>query len=1329
MAYMKCDDITIPIFDGQDYANWKKRITMFLKYKGCEVVIERERTTEDVIADWNSNNIKAINYIYSAITNKQLEYISELTSAFDIMTHFDKMYESKTTAMQIVCRNELESIKLKNYTEVSEFFDVFEKTANELKAAGAKLTEAEKLNYMLRALPREYSHIGDIIDVVPKEEKTVEFLKNKIKMKALEGKNRLHDTEGDQKSNVFAAVDSSRKTCYKCGKVGHLQKDCNVNNGQFNTHRGAQGGRGSYRGNQQYTNERGNFQTSRGYYRGRSRSRGHRQHRGYYVNEHQNEEENIGNCFISNVGYVCNETDIVSNNEKQITFLLDSGCTRHIVNDDIYFHESIELIKSTTVYLGDGRPLLATKVGTIIVNFIVNNELSTVIIPNVFYVKNMKSNLLSYGKINRKNKISSDEGLTEIYCKINKRIIAIAKQRDDDLYELIGNVNIHKNQIAANLIKNDMSLKEKWHRKLGHVNFNYLDTLCKNKLADGLPNELESVQMKCEICIKSKMNNIPFENNRAKATEILELVHTDLNGPHSTIGNGGERYFLSFIDDYSKIAKVYCIKSKDEVFDYFVEYVNEVENVSNKRVRKIRCDNGKEYINNRIRNFVREKGIQLDFCPPYVHELNGTAERFNRTIMNMSRCLFAEAKIHKRFWPEIVKAATYLKNRTLANTVEKKTPYEIFFSKKPDVRNLRLYGSRVFVKIPKEKLKSKWDKRAERGILVGYSNVGYRILINNKVIIARHVDIIEEDVTSIGFKDEQPIKTVDKQDTSLQSDKASDADESHYDSYVEKEKTVIQNEESLQLRRSERKPKPKRDDDFVYEAIYANYCNAMVPESYEEAVRSSDAHKWRAAMDKEFNSLNQNKTWELVNRPQHKHIIGVRWIYKEKTDGINKARLVAKGYQQNCNSQDTYAPIARHQTLKVLLAYCCQEGLEIEQMDVETAFLNGKIKSEVYIQQPPGYSDGTDRVYKLYKSLYGLQESPRQWYECLHEFLTETDFTRNNYDYCLYSKLVNGTIIYILVYVDDILICCKNKQVINEVKEKLSNKFSIKDLGKVENYIGISIDYDYNNNILYLSQQNYIESLVQKYGIKTKKVYETPMEQNLKLEQAENTDYNIKYRNLIGALLYISTGTRPDISFSVNYLSRFQNCYNETHFKYALRILNYLYYTRKLKLVFKRQINCDVMDCFVDSDWAGDILDRKSTTGYVIRLFGNTVYWKSHKQSSITKASTFAEYVALSESVTEIIFIKGILKTFGIKLKSPIRIYEDNSGAIQIAKNGNLTKNAKHIEVHYHYVNEHYQNREIDIIKIESDENLADLLTKSLCKNKFVKLRYLLNLK
>ena len=238
------------------------------------------------------------------------------------------------------------------------------------------------------------------------------------------------------------------------------------------------------------------------------------------------------------------------------------------------------------------------------------------------------------------------------------------------------------------------------------------------------------------------------------------------------------------------------------------------------------------------------------------------------------------------------------------------------------------------------------------------------------------------------------------------------------------------------------------------------------------------------------------------------------------------------------------------------------------------------------------------------------------------------------------------------------------------------------------------------------------------------------MEANLKLEQAEYTDESIKYRSLIGELLYISSGIRPDISYSVNYLSRFKNCYDKTHYKYALRIVKYLYETKDLDLNYSKNINSAKLDCFVDSDYAGDNIDRKSTTSYVIRMHKNAIFWKLRKQNVVTKCSTFAEYIALSEAVTECLFIRNLCNAmFEMNVNEAINIFEDNSGAVAIAKFGKFTKNSKHIEVQYHYINEIYKKRIIDIKKIESKDNVADIFTKALGKNDFLRNRQKLKLK
>lgn len=739
-----------------------------------------------------------------------------------------------------------------------------------------------------------------------------------------------------------------------------------------------------------------------------------------------------------------------------------------------------------------------------------------------------------------------------------------------------------------------------------------------------------------------------------------------------------------------------------------------------KRIKELRCDNGTEYLNQNFYKFAKEEGIYIKPAPPYTHQLNGVAERFNRTIMDRARCFLADAEISKIYWPECIKTAAYLGNRLLTNTLPRKTPFELFFGRKPNGENLKVFGSKVFVRVPEVRRISKLYPKAVKGILVGYTETGYRILVDRKIVISRHVTFIE---TEPKF-----IKIIDNKDESDQIENREIGKEQNETITAESNdlnEATKSNEVALLERPQRIKKLPSKFDDYE---VYVNAVNACVPESFEQAINCDESKMWEKAMSEEIKSLEENHTWEIINEPTNKKIIEVKWIYRIKSNGKYKARVVAKGFQQMCyENEEIYSPVARMTTLRILLVFSLLKKLEIHQMDVETAFLNGNIKSEVYIYPPEGYKIEENKVCLLRKSLYGLRESPRDWYECFHDFLLSINFKRSNYDYCLYLGSINNKQTYIILYVDDILIFGENITIINEIKENLNKRFKMKDLGKVNKYLGIEIKY-YDKQIS-LSQQDYIESLAHKYNITDCRKTETPMEINLKLDLATKLNEKLKYRNLIGALSYIANGTRPDISYAVNFLSRFQNGYDETHFKYALRVLKYLYSTKSLKLTYDKQLDHDnIMDAYVDADWAADIIDRKSTSGLIIRFFGNVIFWKSQKQKIVSRASTHAEYYALASCVEELIPINGVLEEIGINLEKAINIYEDNSGAIALAKNGKFCKNSKHIDISYHFVHDFEKKNFINVTKISTDNQLADVLTNSLRKVKFQNFRNLMGI-
>lgn len=1303
------EELRLPIFDGTNYEQWKFRLKLLLQLKNCEQAIEQEVKTEPMTEnDWKKIDLKAQNYVVNSISNSQLDIIIAEGTAYKMIKKLDDMYLIKGCANKLLLKRKILQTKFKDGNPL-EFFQTFEKQINDLKGAGEKVTDEDKLNYLLLALPSKFENIVNIVDALPKESQTVEYVKSKL---LLEYKKK--ETENVECSEqTFASTSSFKQTCYECNREGHFKRDCpKLKNSQRGQYRGRfhRGGRG-YRS-----------------YRGRN----YRGYRGLRGNNYNN-DPTAGN---SSVGF---NVEVLTAEANTVNWLLDSGCSDHIVNDDRYFCEYKKLDNPVNIRVGDGFSLKSEKIGKITMHCYANYQLHKIDIDNVYYVPNMKRNLLSVSSIvNRGNMIKFQNEIANIYSSQYK-LVAVARKKNK-LYELEGKISGDK---YVNTNVQEMSLKEKWHRMLGHVNYSKLKEMCRHKLLTGLPDRLNGNYIQCEICLQNKMTNLPFENNRRRATEILEIVHTDVNGPITPVGYNEQRYFVSFIDDYSRHAAVCVIKNKSEVFDCFRTYVNRMQNQTGKRVKEIRCDRGREYLNRDFYNFAKENGIFLNPGPAYTHELNGTAERYNRTIMDRARCLMTEAKLDKKYWPECVLTAAYLGNRILTNTAEKKSPFEIFYRRKPDVKYLRLYGSKCFVRVPEEKRTSKLNPKGVKGCLVGYTDTGYKVLVDNEIIISRHVIFIDSEAKVIKYQS-YPNHDTDNEDSNgenrnMNEDKErtqineneklrehTDNNDEYFDTVEgeenEREKSNVEEVSEPSRPRRERKL-PARLNDHI---VYVNVCDVSVPETYEEAISSPQANLWKNAMNNEINSLEQNETWQIVDEPINKNIIEVKWIFRIKSNGIYKARVVAKGFQQVYDEyEEIYSPVARMTTMKALMSTACVRGWHIECMDVETAFLNGTIKSEVYIYPPDGYKVKDNKVCKLRKALYGLRESPRDWYECYNEFMLSINFKRSDYDYCLYTGCINSEKVYLCLYVDDILICAEKENTIRKVKQLLSDRFRMKDLGKVKQYLGIDIDYKPELKRMILSQCKYIESLAEKYNIKDSKKYETPMEQNLSIENGE-INYDLKYRNLIGALLYVASATRPDVSYSVNFMSRFQNYYSVTHYNYALRILKYLYHSRNLALNFNAEYD-DCLDAFVDADWAADKNDRKSTTGIILRVFNNPVMWKTHKQRIVSRASTHAEYYALADCVTEVLPVIGILGDLDVKISKPVKIYEDNSGAISLSKNGKFCKNSKHIDVSYHFVNDYEKKKVIDVTKINTDDQLADILTKALGKSKFQKLRQLIN--
>jgi hypothetical protein len=424
--------------------------------------------------------------------------------------------------------------------------------------------------------------------------------------------------------------------------------------------------------------------------------------------------------------------------------------------------------------------------------------------------------------------------------------------------------------------------------------------------------------------------------------------------------------------------------------------------------------------------------------------------------------------------------------------------------------------------------------------------------------------------------------------------------------------------------------------------------------------------RWQEAMDAEYKSLMENRTWDLVPLPLDRKTINCKWVYKLKPDGRYKARLVAKGYTQihGIDYTETFAPVAKFASIRAILAIAAIEDLEIQQMDVKSAFLNGDLKEEVYIDQPEGYevkidTDNSQKLAcKLRKTLYGLKQSPREWYSKIDTFLEKNGYLRSHADHSVY---VNKEGSIVAVYVDDLIIVGKKIADVELVKRRLHNEFKMTDLGELKLFLGIEIIRNRKTKNIQICQKNYINTMLKKFGMENSKAVFTPVQTGTKLSEAtdkpkdekqemaiheEDTFNKTAYQQAVGSLMYVMVGTRPDLAFAVALVSKFCSNPSTTHWLAVKRIFRYLKGTANYGIEYQAT-RADQLIGYCDSDWGNDNTDRRSIGGYVHLLAGGAISWKSKKQNTVALSSTEAEYMATTQAAKEAIWLRQLLKDLG----------------------------------------------------------------------------------
>ncbi|WVY96489.1 hypothetical protein V8G54_028640 [Vigna mungo] len=892
-----------------------------------------------------------------------------------------------------------------------------------------------------------------------------------------------------------------------------------------------------------------------------------------------------------------------------------------------------------------------------------------------------------------------------------------------------------------------------WHPRLGHLSHDRLQLL---QHKHDYINTDDNNNF-CDACHRAKQKKLPYTASTSTSLSSFELLHIDIWGP-TTASMNGYKYLLTIVDDYSRYTWIIPMIDKSSVKNQILTFLCYVENQFQKKVKTIRTDNGVEFI---LQNMFSSKGIIHQSTCVETPEQNGVVERKHQHILNTARALLFHSHLPLAFWCYAAKHAVFLINQMPTPVLQNETPHERLHGSPCDLSMLRVFGCLCYANTITSNRK-KFDDRAIPGIFLGFKKhtKGYLFLNlkNHKIEISRNVVFHENTFpyhntskTDNSLSLPIPHHYTNNYDELLPSgyDDQMSSGFPHTSGYADqlpsgfphtdtRNNGIIHNtstdvvqmndtesDTSTSTRKSSRTRRiPAYLKDFQTNGVirypitdYINYNRLSHTFKHTILSISSNAEptcysiaskqpQWVTAMHAELDALQANNTWELTTLPPNKTAIGCRWIYKIKynSDGSierYKARLVAKGYNQieGLDYLDTFAPVAKITTVRLLLAIAASKCWSLKQLDVNNAFLHGDLHEEVYMKIPPGLTPANkNQVCKLQRSLYGLKQAGRQWYAKLHHFLLSNNYHCSISNNSLFLKHDGNHSTALLIYVDDILITGNDDGEIQHITDLLHSTFRIKNLGDLTYFLGLEVAR--NSKGIHLSQRKYTLDLLAETGLLDSSPVPTPM---VPKQSTTNTVRSLddidaaSYRRLIGKLIYLTT-TRPDITFAVNHLSQFLSAPTTAHQQATGLILRYLKGTPGA--------------AFCDSDWAACPDTRRSVTGFTVYLGNSLISWRSKKQPTVSRSSSEAEYRSLASTVCEIQWLTYLLNDLHVAHTSPALIYCDNQSAIQIASNQVFHERTKHIDIDCHIVREKVVSGLIKLLPISTTMQLADILTK-----------------
>ena len=1047
------------------------------------------------------------------------------------------------------------------------------------------------------------------------------------------------------------------------------------------------------------------------------------------------------------------------------TIIADSGASQHMTGNRSWF-KSLRRLASPLTFLAANGQIVADHIGDIEVETSVDGKKwTTRTWKDVLYIPSLTASLYST-TCNESNGFEFHHGAGRMTITKDGKPF-IGGVRNGPSYKP------HIRVIEPTGTSMAVQTIDVWHQRLGHVPDDMVRNMDQTGCVTGL-DVIGSKHKPCDGCHfgKQPVNSHPSRKEFRKC-QPGQRLHTDVC--HATAKSlGGSTLFITMKDEACGYRMVRFMKSTAEVAAALKSMMDEAERQTGRKPISIRTDNGTEFVNAKVEDMFA--GIDHERSPPFVKQGNGIAERENRILCDTARSMLFASEFTQTernlLWAEAVLTAAYIRNRIPNNRTGKDvTPFELWHGSKPDISHLRVFGSAAYVHIPDCKRK-KFDAKSRKAVLVGYDWMTTKIVrvydrekrmietVSNVSIeeqdsgckdvfdqqVEKEDDVTRSTITlteEVVHEPEKPAEHVNDDDQradegdevvlddvgeqieQVRNDR--DEDDIFHDAAADAVPPVTRDAPVVTPKRgpgrppgAKNKPKPapvKRTmPDRNKQTMHHAMAVALDPVSVDDIDKRTDSKEWRNAMDEEMDSLRKNDTWDVVPLPRGRNVVTSKWVFKSKTnpDGTlnrRKARLVARGFSQTAGVDyfETFAPVVRYESVRCVLSLAAARDMDIRQFDVKTAFLNGKLDEIVFMQQPEGYEDGTDRVCKLNRSLYGLKQSPRNWNARFNEFLNAEGFESTPEDTCVFVRKGDNNLMIVCLYVDDGLVCGTDRSALNEFIDKLRETFEVT-VNHPDCYVGMEIERNRKARTITISQSGYIARVLERFGLSDSKPVVTPIESSIKLDVDSKDVITCPYREAIGCLNFASQVSRPDITYAVNKLARFSASPKAVHWHAVKRVMRYLKATISYSITYGEPEEDLIGHC--DSDWGGDEIERRSTTGYVFTLNGGAVAWASRLQKTTALSVAEAEYMSLAEALTECLWIRPFLVSLGQDSigATPIRV--DNQAAIALSKNPEFHKRTKHVGIRYHRIRQEQENKVVLVDYVPTEENPADILTK-----------------